>query len=58
MQAFGTSPRHGRFIEGRSQGVLRAVGRLDTELEKIAGGRDPAMQVPAGDASYRKQETS
>jgi hypothetical protein len=58
MQAFGTSPQHGRFIEGRPQGVLRAVGRLDTQLQVFAGRRDPAMQVPAGDASYRRQETS
>jgi hypothetical protein len=31
---------------------------LDIQLEEFAGRRDPAMQVPAGDASYRRQETS
>jgi hypothetical protein len=60
MQAFGSSPQYGRFIEARSQGVVRAVGQ-----ETFAGRRDPAMHItrPAGnspeaasDASYRRRE--
>jgi hypothetical protein len=54
MQAFGSAPQYGRLIEARLQGVLRVAGRL----EALAGGRDPAVQVPVGDASYRRQETS
>jgi hypothetical protein len=54
MQSFGISRVDARIFEARSSGV----SRTDCRLEKLAGVRDPAMQVLVEDGLYGKQELS
>jgi hypothetical protein len=58
MQASGSSPQDGRFIEARPQGVIRAAGLRETQLEKFAGGREPAIGILLSEGSFSPQGTS
>lgn len=54
MQSFGISCADARIFEARSS----SVSRTGCRVEKLAGKRDPAMQVLVEDGVYGRQEHS